>query len=308
MPSAAKPKKPRRSPRALTNTEEKILRAVNELHIVDADAITRLLSKKTARSHYGKLLTKLSGGTDGKLPAYLLRFKMPHAPGNTRALHSLRRRGATLLQELGVEADWWYMPKQASRYSYSFLIHQLSITTFLVCLNAFVRDYPEYELVETRTSYTLEKNPPTFTFVAHEREINASVIPDAWVYISHPDGEHALWIECDTGSEAKAKFQDLVLNRINLIRSGQYRRYFNTASILICYLVIGASRDYRFSRLHTIRKWVYDVLTKQRLMDWGPVFRFSTLDENVYDTHMLFTDPVWLRADTTFTLTTLFTD
>jgi hypothetical protein len=79
MPSVAKPKKPRRSPRALTNTEEKILRAVNDLHIVDSDAITRLLSANTARSHYGKLLTKLSGGADGREPSYLLKFRMPNA-------------------------------------------------------------------------------------------------------------------------------------------------------------------------------------------------------------------------------------
>jgi hypothetical protein len=308
MTPASEPKKSRSRQRGLTETEEKILRAVNELHIVDAESITRLLSTKKACSHYSKLLTKLAGGADFTHTSYLLRFGMPHAPGNFRRLYTLTRRGAAFLRELGVEADWWYMPKQASHNSFTFLTHQLSIAKFLVALSAFVRDYPEYELVETRTSYTMEKNPPTFTLVVGEREIKASVIFDAWAYISHPDREHALGIEIDAGSEARQKYQQLVLNRIEFIKSGQYEAYFHTPSVLLCYLVVGASRDYRISRLHTIREWVHEVLTKQQLTDWASVFRFSTLDESVYDTHMLFTDPVWLRADTTFTLVNLLTD
>jgi hypothetical protein len=234
-------------------------------------------------------------------------IEAPNAPGNSRLLYTLTRRGATLLRELGVEADWWYMPKQASRYSFTFLTHQLSITTFLVCLNAFVRDYPEYELVETRTSYTMEKNPPTFTFVAHEREIKASVIPDAWVYISHPDSDHALWIECDTGSEGREKFQQLVRNRIEFIRSGQYAAYFDTSSVLLCWLVVGMSRHDRSARLRRIRQWVQGVLTQKRLEDWAPVFRFSTLDENAYKSHSHFTDRVWLLPGDSPTPITLFT-
>jgi hypothetical protein len=293
MPSAAKSKKPRRSPRALTNTEEKILRAVNDLHLVDADAITRLLTTNTARSHYGKLLTKLSGGTDCSQPAYLLKFRMPNAPGNSRLLYTLTRRGATLLRELGVEADWWYGPKQASHNSFTFLTHQRGITTFLVCLSAFVRDYPEYELIETRTSYTMEKNPPVFTFVADQREVKASVIPDAWVYISHPAREYAIAIEIDTGTEGSAKWQQLVRNRIEFCKSGQYAKYFNTPSVLLCYLVVGMSPNERSHRLHTIRHWTQEVLG-ERLTHWASVLRFGTLDESAYTSHRLFIDPVWL--------------
>ena len=308
MRSVSKPKKPRLTPRALTNTEENILRAVNELHIVDAKTVGRLLSTKPSYSHYSMLLTKLSGGADFNHTSYLLRFGMPPATGNFKRLYTLTRRGAAHLRELGVEADWWYMPKQGSQYSFTFLTHQLSIAQFLVALNAFVRDYPEYELVETRTCYELEKNPPTFTLVAGEREIKASVIFDAWAYISHPDREHALGIEIDAGSEAREKYQQLVRNRIEFIKSGQYAKYFDTPAVRLVYLVVGVSRDYRFSRLHTIRKWVHEVLTKQQLTDWASVFRFSTLDESIYDTHMLFTDPVFLRADTTFTLVPLLTE
>src|SRR5687768_7039015 len=138
MPSVSKPKKPRLTPSALTNTEENILRAVNELHIVDAKAVGRLLYKKPSYSHYSMLLTKLSGGADFSHCSYLFRFGMP-ATGNFRRLYTLTRRGAALLRALGVEADWWYMPKQAY-HSHTFLTHQLSIAQFLVALNAFVRD------------------------------------------------------------------------------------------------------------------------------------------------------------------------
>jgi hypothetical protein len=63
--------------------------------------------------------------------------------------------------------------------------------------------------------------------------------------------------------------------------------------------------DYRLNRVHTMRQWTAEVLTQQRLENWSSVFRFSTIDECLYDTLMHLTDPVWYLPDSD-TLVPLF--
>jgi hypothetical protein len=64
--------------------------------------------------------------------------------------------------------------------------------------------------------------------------------------------------------------------------------------------------DYRIARLHTMRAWTAQVLAEQQLDEWGAIFRFSTIDECLYDTLMTFTDPVFYRVHSD-TLVPLFT-
>ena len=230
---------------------------------------------------------------------------MPNAPGNFRRLYTLTRRGAALLRELGVDADFWYRPYRASHFSFSYLQHHLSVTQWLVALSAFVRVYPAYQVIETRTGFSLAKQPPRLTLNDDGQETTITAIPDAYVYLEHANGDSSetqgfpLWIEVDCGTESKAKFHQLVLDRINFVRYKGYEAYFGVPSttVIFCYLAVGATRDYRLNRLHTMRQWVAEVLAEQKLDDWASVFRFSTIDEGLYDTLMHFTDPVWTTAD-----------
>ena len=138
------------------------------------------------------------------------------------------------------------------------------------------------------------------------------MIPDVWVNVERSGGSppvihgFPLWIEVDCGTETKAMFQQLVLNRINFISSKGYKTYFGTPALLCCYLAVGATVDYRIARLHTLRTWTAELLAAERLDDdWASIFRFSTIDECLYDTLMIFSDPAWYCVDSD-TLVPLF--
>jgi len=313
MPTVSTPLKPRVRPGALSSTEESILRAAADLPVFCAEDMTRLLSEKGSQgSHYRALLKSLSVGTPGRRTEYLLRLRVPHAPGNVRILYTLSRRGAGLLKRLGVDADFWYRPWKASHRSVSFWQHHHAITRVLVALYAFTRSHPAYQVIEARTGFSIARNPPRLTRGADGQETSATVIPDVWVNVERSGGSppvihgFPLWIEVDCGTETKAMFQQLVLNRINFISSKGYKTYFGTPALLCCYLAVGATVDYRIARLHTLRTWTAELLAAERLDDdWASIFRFSTIDECLYDTLMIFSDPAWYCVDSD-TLVPLF--
>jgi hypothetical protein len=87
--------------------------------------------------------------------------------------------------------------------------------------------------------------------------------------------------------------------------SKEYEKYFGIPYVLLVYLAVGVTTEYRLHRLHTMREMTRELLRKERISDWGPVFRFSTIDESLYDTLMLFTDPVCYQPDSD-TLVSLF--
>jgi hypothetical protein len=207
-----------------------------------------------------------------------------------------------MLRELGVEADFWYRPWKASHYSFSFLQHHHSVSKFIVSLFCFVRQNPSYQVVELRHGFAIARDMPRLTLCDDEQETTVEVIPDAWVYVERAEGTppkiqgFPLWIEIDCGTETKAKFQRLVGERIDFIRSKGYEAYFATPAVLLCYLAVGATMDYRLARLHTMRAWTAEVLADQELDEWGSIFRFSTIDECLYDTLMIYTDEAWYRV------------
>jgi hypothetical protein len=300
------PHPPRPKATSLTSTKEIILRAFGELvPFATAEDITRLLFKKGSKAYVRSTMTELAGGADEQKNQYLYRFGMPQAPGNFERLYTLGRRGRDVLRELGVAVHWCYRPHKAR--SFSFLQHHRSVSQFIVALHAFCRSCPDVQVRETRNGFAMAGDPPRLRLPSDGPDATITVIPDAWLYLEAASGKDwALWIEIDTGTEAKAKFQQLTLDRINFIRYKGYEAYFGVPSVLLCYLAVGMTTAYRLARLHTIRQWTAEVLAGEQLADWAAVFRFSTIDECLYDTLMHLTDPVWYRPDSD-TLVPLFT-
>ena len=296
------PKKPRPKAGALTHTKEKILHAVGDLGIVSAKQITRLLFQTGSLPYARNLMSELAGGEDYYAAGYLCRFGIPHAPGNFERLYTLGRAGREYLRARGVDVALWGRPQMASPYSLSFVLHHHAVSQILVALCAFARSY-SYQVIETRTGFALAKNPPRLTRVSEGLEKSVVVIPDAWVYIERSDQSEiqgfALWIEIDCGTEAKAKFQRLVGERIDLIRYKGYESYFATPAVVFVYLAVGSSAYYRLTRLQRMREWTAQVLTDKRLDGWGSIFRFSTLldEECLFDRFVPFLDPVWYLPD-----------
>jgi hypothetical protein len=284
----------KRTETALRSTEENILRAYGELQVphFGAEDMTRLLCQNTSKPFIRSLMTGLAGGKDHTSTPYLYRFGK-HA--RSERIYALTRRGRDYVRGLGFDTSFWHPP---GRTLTNVTQHNLGIVKTLVALHRFVRDTASYQVLETRTAFTLASRPPSFTQGSDGQETTIVVIPDAWVCLVDASGEDtALWIEVDTGSEAKAKFQYLVLQRINLIRSGQYKVYFDTDSVTFAYLVIG-SELHRTARLESICRYTWEVLKAQNLTDWAPSILFSTIEETLYDSHSLFTNALWRGPET----------
>jgi hypothetical protein len=298
------PKKPRLEPGALTSTKENIVYAVGNLGIVSAKQITRLLFQKGSLPYVRSLMSELAGGQDYYAAGYLCRFGIPHAPGNFERLYVLGRAGREYLRARGVDVALWGRPQKASPYSLSFVLHHHAVSQFLVAICAFARAY-SYQVIESRTGFALAKKPPRLMRVSEGLEKSVVVIPDAWVYIERSNTDQsdtqgfALWIEVDCGTEAKAKFQRLVGERIDFIRYKGYETYFATPAVVFVYLAVGSSIHYRLTRLHRMREWTAQVLTDKRLDGWAAIFRFSTLldEECLFDRFVPFLDPVWYLPD-----------
>ena len=305
------PTKPSPEIKGLTSTEEDILRAVNELRFVTVDEILRLLFKKGSRTYARKLLRTLAGGQDGKMNEYLFRLRLPTHGGNYLRIYTLGRAGARFLRQSAVEVSYFYRPQSASFYSYGYLMHQLSLTKFLVALRVFVRDHPSYQLVETLTSYAMAGNPPHITLAAEDgKETTVGVIPDCWVYVEYRESKDnpqsvecmPLWVELDHGTESKSRFLELVRNRLKMIRDKKYEEYFDTSSVRLCYLAFGRTPEARLFRLFAIARWVEEVLIEEKLVSWAPLFHFATIEHDIYESHALFTDPVWYQPFSTTTV------
>jgi hypothetical protein len=304
MSPVSKPSKPQPKGTGLPGTKEKILQAVGNLGIVSAKQITRLLFKTGSLPYVRNLMSELAGGQDYYAAGYLCRcpLGMPHTPGNLERLYTVGRGGREYLRARGVDVALWGRLQKASPYSLSFLLHHHAVSQFIVAICAFARAY-SYQVIETRTGFALAKKPPRLTLVSEGLEKSVVVIPDAWVYIERSDQSEiqgfALWIEVDCGTEAKAKFQRLVGERIDFIRSKGYEAYFATPAVLLCYLVVGSSTHYRLARLHRMREWTAQVLTDKCLEGWAAIFRFSTLldEECLFDRFVPFLDPVWYCVD-----------
>jgi hypothetical protein len=316
------PKTPtNRQPMILNDKEERILKAVHDLECVTVQEIAHLLFSTGSRSYVRAILAKLCGGRDYDDQQFLYRFPLPMATKGTKTrVYCL---GAKAWDVLAIEDA--YRPAQFRHLSYSPLLHDLILSRFLAVATTYFAAQSDYKLSEIRTCYQLTRNPPRIPVVSQGKETALSVIPDAWLHLTHVrDGiEYGLWIEVDRGTENIQKFKRLVRNRLALVKSPQYEKIFHTKAVLFCYVTVGTPEQTEGTpeqtdpRLDNMLRWTEDVLPHKDLVTkeeeltkddkkhleerdkWASLFRFSTVDyETMYDQpHRLFTEPVWYKPD-----------
>ena len=292
--------KPVRKPFILNKKEEHILQAVHFLECVTVQEITRLLFATGSRNHVGAILRKLSGGRDYDDQEFLYRFPLPTAARGTK--ERVYCLGAKAREVLAIEDA----PRASKlRYlSYSPILHDLMLSRFLTAATTYFAAHTDYDLLETRTCYQLARNPPLIEVNTHGKKATIAVIPDAWLYIERVEEGTAypLWLEIDRGTENRQKFQQLVRNRLALVRSRQYKHLFHTQAVLLCYVSVGATPALAQTRLHHMLRWTDDVISEQPKKErqkWAALFRFTTVEfENMYEhTHTLLEEPVWYKPN-----------
>src|SRR5919202_2778580 len=141
----------------LTFRDEEMLQAVNTYRYMTAKDITFLFFSPSSINYARERLAALAGGADGKERAYLYRVAMPSRTGSRERVYTLGSAGREALLSLGVPVAGYVPPYKADRLSHSHLLHQLTLTRFVVAATLWVRNYPEYTLADMRLSYEIEK-------------------------------------------------------------------------------------------------------------------------------------------------------
>jgi hypothetical protein len=284
-----------KKPFILNDKEERILKAVHNLECVTKDEIIHLLFAKGSSNYVGAILRKLSGGRDYDEQAFLYRFPLPRATRGTK--ERVYCLGAKAREVLTLED--FYPPSKFRYLSYSPILHDLTLSRFITAATAYFTTHTDFDLLETRMCYQLAQNPPTLPVITNGIKTNVTVLPDAWLNLERVTDETAypLWLEIDRGTENRQKFQQLVRNRLALVKSQQYEQIFNTKAVLLCYVTTGATPELGALRLHNMLRWTEDVLLEQDQQQWSSLFRFSTIAfKTLYDqAHALFTEPVWYQ-------------
>jgi hypothetical protein len=251
-----------------------------------------LLFSPSSLTHVREILASLTA------TQYLYRFQMPHSgQGNTEKIYTLGSRGRDyLVQEVGMEVDWWFRPFKVKHLSYGQIVHDLVLTRFCVAAAVWAAKQPDFKLKQTRICYELSR-------IDHFRDVTKKVIPDAWLlFESLREGAHDAYfpviLEIDRGRENQNNFKRHLRARLEFIkRGGEYSRVFGTEAVIIAYVTTGESERYRDTRLRAMRAWTNAVLKERGLTNWASIFRFHSLDLDTIYSNPAFDRLVWYRPD-----------
>jgi hypothetical protein len=169
--------------------------------------------------------------------------------------------------------------------SYSYLIHNLIRTRFLVSGEKWSKKTRRLTVTKSRICY----------------ELSGKIIPDTWILFEEntTEGvyEQPLILEIDRGMEYQQKFKNHVRERLEFVASGEYAQLFQTEGVTILYATTGQTPEYRESRRKSLCQWTMEVLQEQKIERWAEVFLFASVVREEMYTHSLFDDPVWYRPD-----------
>jgi Replication-relaxation len=282
----------------LNSTDEAILRAVYEMHNVTAQDITRLLFSKGSLTHVRSLLSRLAGDADHITNSYLYRFQLPTAAtGNREKVYALGAKGRDFLMwEAGLPLDY-YRPYKLRHFSYSHILHHLTLTRFVVAAHYWCRNQGDVRLVQTRLCYELAR---ALARVPLDKEVKKTTlpVPDAWLLFERSDGKkYPIWLEIDCGSKHSLRLKRDLHNRIEFIRSGEYKKMFQTDAVLIAYVTTGERPEYRETRRHAMCAWTSEVLKELGKENWSHIFRFTSVVFDEIYTTPLFDEPIWCCLD-----------
>jgi hypothetical protein len=252
------------------------------------------------RNHVGKVVSGLAGGKDETPGHHMYKFAMRKTTaGNATRIFVPGASCRAFLRQQGEEDSvLWNNPATMQGYSYSYMLHNLTVSRLAIGAALYFREHPEYYIAETLLSYDMLRTPPRLS--PSDPTTARTVIPDLWLHIIADDGtEYPCWIEVDRGSESRAAFQRLLRARLLYIKSDQYAEYFGTRHVRLCYTITSSNPPDKDSRLNAILAWADEVLAKEGLAVWAPVIRVTTIEyETLYD-HLprLFAEPVWYQPD-----------
>jgi hypothetical protein len=218
--------------------------------------------------------------------------------GSSEKIYTLGSKGRDFLaNEMRLPVDWWYRPYKVKHLSYSQVIHNLTLTRFLVAAHAWAAKQPDFKLVRTRICYELAREAATVEINKEGKVEKLKVIPDAWIEFERNDGKKfPILLEVDRGMEHGKKYMSHVRSRIEFIRSGAYKKMFQTDAVLIAYMTTGDLPEYRETRRKAMCRWTQEVLDELHMENWSNIFRFSSVQFDQLYTTPIF-DELWYQPN-----------
>jgi hypothetical protein len=302
----AHPAKLATKPFILTKPIEAILKAVHFYRYMTAQDVCRLLYSPRSLTYVREILSLLAAAN------YLYRFELPHTSrGSTEKIYTLSGgKGRDFLaNEMGLPVDWYIRPHKIKHLSYSQVVHNLTLTRFLIAAHAWAAKQPDFKLVRTRICYelareaaTVEVSKDTLPAGRPRKTEILKVIPDAWVEFEKlKNGKHEryhpIMLEVDRGSKHSLRLKRDLHNRIAFIKNGAYRKMFGTEAVMIAYITIGDLPEYRETRRRAMCTWAQQVLAELHMENWSHIFHFASVEFDQFYTAPLFDEPVWYRPD-----------
>lgn len=264
--------------------------------------VAQLLYSPSSLTYVRSLLSELAGGTDFKTNQYLYRFKLPSTSTSSTRIYTLGSKGRNFLaNEIGLPVDWYFRPYKLKYLSYSQVVHNLSLTRFLIAAQAWAAKQSNFRIAQTRICYQLSEIASMAEINTEGKTERLKVIPDAWVLFERlTGGVHERFmpvlLELDRGTEHGQKFKKHLGARIAFIK-GAYSKMFGTRAVIVAYATTGELPEYRETRRKAMCAWTMEVLADLHMETWSSIFRFASVVFDELYTSSIFDEPVWYRPD-----------
>ncbi len=241
----------------ITERDGLLLKELGVARIVDREQAKEIAGFQSTTRANDRLLKLTNSGL-------LKRFFLGTRAGGTKALYSLSRKGAAVVD---VPGRLVRRRQDSLLVGDQFVEHQLSINS--IWIQAKFRPIPSFDIQFVRW----------LTFQS-PLSLKTPLIPDGYFELKSPSGTHAMFLEVDRGSESLKVWTRKVSLYLQLAASGEFQELFKTPRFRVL-VAVSSER-----RLETIRRTVRQQTEK--------IFWFSTLDTINRDG--LFA-PIWLRPE-----------
>lgn len=287
---------PRSKPLILNSKEEAILTAVGELHHVTALDITYLLFSPTSLTHVREVLSRMAGNADYGDRQLLYRYPLPNTQQGTKTrVYSLGVKGREIL----TEKSHYRPPYKLRKLSYSHIFHHLAVTRLVCSANYSCMRREDMRLVRTQLGFELARTMAMVT--AGKKDISTTLpVPDAWFLFARLSGgvhKHfmPIWLEVECGTKGSHRFKRDLLNRIEFIQSGEFRKLFEAPGATIAYVTPAEHSSAEHSSYRkAICRWTQEFLSDLEIENWANIFRFtSVVFDEIYTTPLFLEAPVW---------------
>lgn len=201
-------------PFILTPRFEQILRTVHFYRYMTALDVAYRLFSPGSLTYVREILKALCGGGDYVDNQYLFRFPLHQfSSGKAERVFTLGSRGRSfLVNDVGLAVDWYFKPHDTKRLSYGLIIHNLTLTRFIVAAQCLNRREAESRLTQSRISYEIEKTQ------------GVKVIPDAWLLFEKAGCRYPVLLEIDRGSAYKKDFKEHLNHASSLLHQAHMKR------------------------------------------------------------------------------------